>query len=80
MTPELAETLAVQALTWLIGEDDLRDVFFHYVPLRSRLPGDVPGIRLRTHMLSLAALALLSPYARLAARLRQPALRRRRRE
>jgi hypothetical protein len=27
MTPELAETLAVQALTWLIGEDDLRDVF-----------------------------------------------------
>ena len=27
MTPELAETLAVQAMTWLIGEDDLRDVF-----------------------------------------------------
>jgi hypothetical protein len=27
MTPELAETLAVQALSWLIGEDDLRDVF-----------------------------------------------------
>ena len=27
MTPEIAQTLAVQALAWLIGEDDLRDVF-----------------------------------------------------
>jgi hypothetical protein len=27
MTPDIAQTLAVQALAWLIGEDDLRDVF-----------------------------------------------------
>ena len=27
MTPEIAQTLAVQALAWVIGQDDLRDVF-----------------------------------------------------
>ena len=27
MTPDLAQTLAVQALAWMIGEDDLREVF-----------------------------------------------------
>lgn len=27
MSPQLAETLALQALTWLIGDDDLRAVF-----------------------------------------------------
>ena len=27
MTPDIAQTLAVQALAWLIGEEDLRDVF-----------------------------------------------------
>ena len=27
MTPEIAQTLAVQALAWVLGQDDLRDVF-----------------------------------------------------
>ena len=27
MRPEIAQTLAVQALAWMIGQDDLRDVF-----------------------------------------------------
>ena len=27
MTPDLAQTLAVKALAWMIGEDDLREVF-----------------------------------------------------
>ena len=27
MTPEIAQTMALQALAWLIGEADLRDVF-----------------------------------------------------
>ena len=27
MTPEIAQTLAVQALAWVVGQDDLRDVF-----------------------------------------------------
>jgi hypothetical protein len=27
MTPDRAETIALQALAWLIGNDDLRDVF-----------------------------------------------------
>ena len=31
MTPDIAQTLAVQALAWLIGEDDLRDVFLGYL-------------------------------------------------
>ena len=27
MTPDLAQTLAVKALAWMVGEDDLREVF-----------------------------------------------------
>lgn len=27
MTPERAEVIALQALSWLVGNDDLRDVF-----------------------------------------------------
>ena len=28
MAPDLAQTLAVEALAWMIGEDDLREVFW----------------------------------------------------